>query len=40
VPVLIIHTENESPQHQAAGEAEEAHPGTDAVPGDALTAAT
>jgi nucleotide-binding universal stress UspA family protein len=41
VPVLIIHTEDESPQNQAAADGAQAaaHPGTDAVPGDALTAA-
>ena len=41
VPVLIIHTEEESRQHRAAedGDGAPAHPGTDAVPGDALTAA-
>ena len=38
VPVLIVHAENEAPQHQALDEAR-AHPGTEAVPGDALTAA-
>jgi nucleotide-binding universal stress UspA family protein len=38
VPVLIVHTDDEAPQPQAAGEAA-AHPGPDAVPGDALTAA-
>jgi hypothetical protein len=38
VPVLIIHTEQEAPERQSAGDVEEA--GAAAVPGEALTAAT
>ena len=40
VPVLIIHTEDEAPQRRAADDAEAASAGADAVPGDALAAAT
>jgi hypothetical protein len=40
VPVLIIHTDDEAPQRQAADEAEAPSAGADAVPGVALSAAT
>jgi nucleotide-binding universal stress UspA family protein len=40
VPVLIIHTEDEAPQRRAADDAEAASAGADAVPRDALAAAT
>lgn len=40
VPVLIMHTEDEAPERQAAGDAETASSGADTVPADAVTAAT
>jgi len=39
VPVLIVHTEDEAPQRQSAGDAEAASAGSGVLPGDALTAA-
>ena len=39
VPVLIVHTEDEVPQRQSAGDAEAASAGSGVLPGDALTAA-
>ena len=40
IPVLIVHTEDEAPAHQAVGGAEEAAGGAAPLAGDALTAAT
>ena len=40
IPVLIVHTGDEAPAHQAVGGAEEAAGGAAPLAGDALTAAT